>query len=308
MGTTSSTQYLEFFGVSTGGSTALTLFPAWATVLGVQNAKIRGVDLPLGDCLDEHRAAVLRLKQDSAVRGALVTSHKLTMVRAAHDLIDRLTPEARLCGEVSALYKRGHELWGHACDPANCGRAMQHIIGSDWWRKHPEAGILSLGGGGATVALLVHLLTQTRSRPRFVSVVEKRLDNLIHCQNVANNLCSSGMQLDFVHSGESSICDTLVADLPPHSLVINATGMGKDIPGSPVTGEARFPRGGAVWELNYRGERPFLHQARSQAQKQELIVEDGWHYFLYGWSSVMSLVFDTPLTSKRFEAFAEVSR
>ena len=41
--------------------------------------------------------------------------------------------------------------------------------------------------------------------------------------------------------------------LPAGSLVINATGLGKDRPGSPLTDHCKFPENGLVWELNYRG-------------------------------------------------------
>ena len=58
--------------------------------------------------------------------------------------------------------------------------------------------------------------------------------------------------------------DTLMGQLPPASLVINATGMGKDLPGSPITDGGLFPIGGVAWELNYRGELQFLRQALAQ--------------------------------------------
>ena len=301
-------QVFEFFGVSTSGSSAMRLFQRWMKALEIGQAVIRGVDLPLGQDLSHHRNAVLRLKRSPSVRGALVTSHKLAVVRAAGDLIDQLTPDAQLCGEVSALYKRGDQLWGHACDPENCGRAMQHFMGEDWWDRHPEAQVLSLGGGGATIAMLVHLLTQAPTMPQSVTVTEKRVDNLEHCQAVTGALESHGMPCNFVHTDDPKMCDILVSALPPGSLIVNATGMGKDIPGSPVTGHAMFPKDCVVWELNYRGDRPFLQQARAQAQERNLIVEDGWHYFLYGWSSVIGLVFDVPITPTQFDKFASASR
>ena len=98
-----------------------------------------------------------------------------------------------------------------------------------------------------------------------------------------------------------------MADLSPHSLVINATGMGKDLSGSPVTDGGLFPQHGAVWELNYRGERRFLQQAAHQSADRNLVVEDGWRYFLFGWSSVISLVFEVDLTPEGFARFAAVS-
>jgi shikimate 5-dehydrogenase len=67
-------------------------------------------------------------------------------------------------------------------------------------------------------------------------------------------------------------------------LVVNATGMGKDSPGSPLEGAAVFPRGGIAWELNYRGELGFLREAEAQRADRELTVADGWGYFIRGWA------------------------
>ena len=156
---------MEFFGVTTAQSSAMQLFPNWAQAMGVENVVLRGVDLPLPD---PWNGIARRWNPCVPIRllwGALVTSHKLAVVRAAEDLIDHLTPEAHLCGEVSALYKRQGALCGHACDPANCGLALRRILPDNWWERYPRAGILSLGGGGATVALMVYLLTQARQRP-----------------------------------------------------------------------------------------------------------------------------------------------
>ena len=72
--------------------------------------------------------------------------------------------------------------------------------------------------------------------------------------------------------------------------------MGKDRPGSPLTDGVRFPRHGLVWELNYRGDLEFLHQAEANAEQYQLTIEDGWRYFVHGWSEVVSEVFDIPLT------------
>lgn len=299
---------MQFFGVRTSGSLSMRLFPHWARVLGLREAALEGVDLPLGTGSARYRAAVLALRENAAVRGALVTSHKLGVVRAARDLIGRLTPEAELCGEVSALYKRGGLLWGHACDPENSGRAMDHFLGPDYWRRSADAEILSLGAGGATVALLVHLLVRARWRPRAVRVVDIREENLAHCRRLAEMLCPAGLQMQFILGADASSNDRLVGSLPPRSLVINATGMGKDLPGSPITDAARFPEQGAAWELNYRGERLFLQQARSQAERRELAVADGWHYFMHGWSSVMCHVYGVRLTDELFAEFCRVSR
>ncbi|MEZ4678949.1 MAG: hypothetical protein R2932_32515 [Caldilineaceae bacterium] len=58
--------------------------------------------------------------------------------------------------------------------------------------------------------------------------------------------------------------DQLLDRMPPGSVVVNATGMGKDRPGSPITDAALFPSNAVAWELNYRGDLPFLQQAQKQ--------------------------------------------
>jgi shikimate 5-dehydrogenase len=90
-------------------------------------------------------------------------------------------------------------------------------------------------------------------------------------------------------------------------MVINATGMGKDRPGSPITDDGVFPERGLAWELNYRGELDFLHQAERQASSRNLTVEDGWVYFLHGWSQVVAEVFHLELTPEMFAALDQAT-
>jgi shikimate 5-dehydrogenase len=98
-----------------------------------------------------------------------------------------------------------------------------------------------------------------------------------------------------------------MASLPRGSLVINATGMGKDLPGSPITGDATFPLDGAAWELNYRGELAFLRQARAQQATRRLRVEDGWLYFLHGWAQVLAEVLAVEIGPERFARLAHIA-
>jgi shikimate 5-dehydrogenase len=93
--------------------------------------------------------------------------------------------------------------------------------------------------------------------------------------------------------------------------VINATGMGKDSPGSPITDEVVFPDRGLVWELNYRGELQFLHQALKQRKRRELQVHDGWRYFIHGWTTVIEEVFDLTIQEdqlSRLEVLSDSER
>jgi shikimate 5-dehydrogenase len=98
-----------------------------------------------------------------------------------------------------------------------------------------------------------------------------------------------------------------LAALAPCSLVVNATGMGKDRPGSPLDPAARFPPRSAVWELNYRGELEFLRQARAQQRELGLRVEDGWRYFVVGWAAVIEEVFERPIAPAEIDRLSELA-
>ncbi len=101
--------------------------------------------------------------------------------------------------------------------------------------------------------------------------------------------------------------DALVTAAPAGSVIANATGLGKDRPGSPLTDAVVFPQGAYVWEFNYRGSLEFLHQAEAQEDDRALLVVDGWRYFIHGWSQVVADVFDLDLTPETVERLAEAA-
>jgi shikimate 5-dehydrogenase len=98
-----------------------------------------------------------------------------------------------------------------------------------------------------------------------------------------------------------------LAALPEGSLVVNATGLGKDRPGSPLPPAACLPRRSVVWELNYRGTLEFLAQAREQEAERDLTVVDGWRYFIHGWSQVIAEVFDLEMGPARVAELAKAA-
>ena len=85
------------------------------------------------------------------------------------------------------------------------------------------------------------------------------------------------------------------------SLIINATGLGKDRPGSPLSDAAVFPEDALVWEINYRGDLLFQHQAEAQAKSRNLTVNDGWMYFIYGWTQVIAEVFHQEILGEKLK-------
>ena len=80
--------------------------------------------------------------------------------------------------------------------------------------------------------------------------------------------------------------------------------MGKDRPGSPITNEGLFPLHSVAWELNYRGELDFLHQARAQAHQRDVQVHDGWDYFVASWADHIAEIFHLTITPQQFAQLA----
>jgi shikimate 5-dehydrogenase len=118
-----------------------------------------------------------------------------------------------------------------------------------------------------------------------------------------------GIDIEYVHCPAPEDNDRVVNMLTDRAIVINATGLGKDAPGSPITDEAVFPQDGMAWEFNYRGDLLFLDQAGAQKQQRNLHVEDGWVYFIHGWTRVIAEVFgiDIPTSGATFDKLSDIA-
>jgi shikimate 5-dehydrogenase len=247
---------------------------------------------------------VQHIKDDPLSKGALVTTHKIDLLAAARDLFDYLDPYAELCGEISCISKQDGKLCGHAKDPISSGLTWDGFIEPGHWAR-TNAEVLCLGAGGAAVAISVHAARQADFPQRFITVdiAQHRLDELKHI----HHKLACGIQFQYVLNDKPDYNDELMVSLPDGSLIINATGMGKDRPGSPITDGGLFPQNGLVWELNYRGELDFLHQAERQVAARHLKIEDGWVYFLHGWTQVVAEVFHITLTPELFDKLDEAA-
>ena len=296
-----------FIGVTTAKSSIMRVFPAWARHLGLKDAVIKGMDFPLHADPQAYREAVSFIKEDPLSLGALVTTHKLDLFKAARDLFDEIDPHARAMNETSCLSKRDGRLVCHAKDPISSGLAIDNFLPGDHFER-TGAELMSMGAGGSTIAITWHLMRPERGsdRPSRVVVTNRsqpRLDEIRHFHESLN----FGVPVDYVLADRPELNDEAMAKLKPGSLVINATGLGKDAPGSPLTDAGVFPERGIAWDLNYRGDLVFLDQANRQKAARHLQVEDGWTYFIHGWTQVIAEVFhiDIPTSGP---AFDEISR
>jgi shikimate 5-dehydrogenase len=298
-----------FIGVTTGQSSILRVFPRWAAELNLDPCRIVGVDLAPHAPTEDYRRVVGFIKADPLSRGALVTTHKIDLFHACRDLFDEIDPLADLMGELSCLSKRGGRLVASAKDPITAGLALDAFLPAGHFAR-TGAALFSMGAGGSTIALTWHLMHVRRGddRPSRVVVSNRspaRLDSLkrIHAA------FGFDVPVDYVLAPRPEENDRVMEGLWSGSLVVNATGLGKDAPGSPITDAARFPMGGFAWELNYRGDLVFLEQARAAAARTALTVEDGWVYFLHGWTRVIAEVFDVdiPTSGPSFDRLSDLA-
>ncbi|QAY74969.1 shikimate dehydrogenase [Agromyces protaetiae] len=299
---------MGFVGVDTRHSSIQKVFPLWADHLGLPSRELRGFDLPLDATDDAYVGVVEEIRDDPAQAGALVTTHKVRLFDAAGGLFDAVDDFGRACGEVSSISKRDGQLLGHAKDPITAGLALEAIIPDDYFAS-TDAEVVILGAGGSGVALSWYLAHRA-DRPRVVTLTALRQASLDHARTIHER---GGLDPELFRyrlldpADPAADASAFVSAAGAGAVVVNATGLGKDRPGSPLDDSVVFPERAVVWEFNYRGSLEFLHQARAQEAARSLTVADGWVYFIHGWSQVVAEVFDVPMTSGTVDELAAIA-
>jgi shikimate dehydrogenase len=296
-----------FVGVTTGKSSIMKVFPLWMKELGREDVIIEGIDHKIHDDPENYRKTVAQFKYDPLSLGGLVTTHKIDLFNAAREMFDYADPYAQICGEVSSISKRDGKLEGHAKDPISAGNSMDAIVPEGYFGR-TGGYVLCFGAGGSAVATLLHLISKKNpaDRPKKFVTVNRSLGRLEHMKEMVSNQVTD-IEVEYIQNEDPKVNDRLMAKMPPGTIVINATGMGKDTPGSPITNDGLFPLNGIAWEFNYRGELDFMHQAIAQKESRNLFVEDGWVYFLHGWTLVVAQVLHIDLTKELFQRLAKVA-
>jgi len=290
-----------FIGVTTTKSSIMKVFPLWMKELGREEVIMEGCDCKIHDDPEVYRKAVAQIKYDPLSLGALVTTHKIDLLTAARDMFDYLDPYAKITDEVSSISKLEGRLEGHAKDPLTSGASLDAIIEKGYFGK-TGGEVLSFGAGGSAIATLLHLINKKdkSDRPRRFTFVNRSQGRLDHAKEMVSSL-STDIEVEYIQNSDPVINDQIMEKFPPYSVVINATGMGKDTPGSPITWEGKFPMNAVSWEFNYRGELDYLHQSLAQVESRNVKVEDGWLYFVHGWTQVVSQVLHFDLTPELFD-------
>ena len=261
------------------------------------------------DMPENYREAVNFLKNDPLSLGALVTTHKLDLFQACKDMFDVIDPHATLMAETSCISKRDGQLICKAKDPISSGLSLDGFLPEDHF-ANTGAELFSMGAGGSTIALTWHLMQEIRgdNRPKRIDVSDRSWPRLVHIREIHESLgCDIPIEYRLVETAQDN--DDILASMAVGSVVINATGLGKDAPGSPLSDAANFPKNAIIWELNYRGDLVFLDQAKAAKAAQGIQIEDGWTYFIYGWTQVIAEVFsiEIPVVGDRFEAISRIA-
>lgn len=299
---------MYFIGVTTTKSSIMKLFPLWAEALGLENAVIKGIDIEIHANPEVYREVVDFIKNDELSLGALVTTHKIDLYNAAKDMFEYLDPYAQMFGELSSISKKGGKLEGYAKDPISSGLSLDAFVPKNYFKDHGGE-VFILGAGGSAIAITSYLFDTKRfgdNIPSKLIVGNRSLPRLEEIERLANEINPS-VPKAFHLTPQAEVSDEILKQLKPYSLVINATGLGKDRPGSPLTDNCEYPENSLVWELNYRGELDFMHQALKQKDAKKLHVEDGWIYFIHGWTQVIAEVFHIDITGKVFDECEKIA-
>ena len=292
-----------FVGVRTEGSAAVAAFPRWLQALGLEGG-LETIDLPLDSPGDAYRDLVERLREAPGVRGMVVTAHKARLFEEAAAALDELDDTARLCREVSVVRRSGDRLVGSAIEPRSTGSALAEIVPPSHWAE-TGGELLAFGAGGTTTALMVHLYAgDGTDAPSAVTLVDVRAER---AAALADSLARWRPGLD-VRTPSPGEAVAVLRGLPPGSLIVNATGLGKDTPGSPLPSPAPWPPGALVWDLNYRGDLGFLEDARRAEAELGLRLHDGWRLFLHGWSEALGCLLGRRLSPDELAALEQAAR
>jgi len=303
---------IYFVGVTTGKSSIMGIFPLWAEYLGLRDAEIKGIDFPLHAEPAAYRQAVEFIKKDPLSAGALVTTHKIDLFISCRDIFDEIDPFAQLMGETSCVSKASGRLVCQAKDPVSSGLALESFLPHNHWAR-TGAEVFVMGAGGSAIAMTWYLtlsdaVRETANRPSRIIISDRSQPRLTEIRRIHAG-SGVGIPVEYVLVSKQIENDAILNRLKPGSLVVNATGLGKDSPGSPITQAGQFPERGVAWELNYRGELLFLDQARTQKEERHLQIEDGWTYFLHGWTRVIAEVFhiNIPVGGPAFDHLSELA-
>ncbi|MBB3606382.1 shikimate 5-dehydrogenase [Mycolicibacterium sp. BK556] len=291
------TDAFAFVGVDTARSAVNGVFADWCAILE-REWILRHVDIPV-DAEPPAYEECLDLVSASEYVGGLVTTHKARIFDRCRDRFHYLEPICEVLGEVGILFKDETVLCGGVSDVVSGRHILSCILDQNESVSREYAVVI--GAGGAGLAAAWNLGVEGVGDFSSVVVVENsaaRVDRVLAI--IADWPCGRPVK---VVSSEAGFADDILSTLPMGGLVVNATGMGKDRPGSPIRSADCLPDHCIVWEFNYRGTLDMLRMATSVSPSKGVVTYDGFDYFACGWSVVMSRVAHSEWSPAVYERF-----
>ncbi len=212
-----------FVGVTTTKSSIMKVFPLWMEALERPDIVMEGVDHALHDDPEAYRQAVAQIKYDPLSLGALVTSHKISLLEAAEDMFDVLHSSATITGEVSCISKRNGQLVGHAKDPLTGGMSLDAVLGNRYFER-TGGHVLNFGAGGSGKAIALHLIQKDNpaDRPERFVMINRSEPRLAKFKEMVESL-DTNIQFEYILNNDPKRNDEILASMPEGSVVINAT-------------------------------------------------------------------------------------
>ena len=178
--------------------------------------------------------------------------------------------------------------------------------------------MLCFGAGGSAIALMLAMrldiagtLAARQSVLRtgpgargHLTIVGRDQESLGNVRAVRDRCGIPAGGVSLLLAADQEAAARCVEAAPPETVIINATGLGKTGPGSPLPDTAAFPPGAVAWDFNYRGPLTFLSRARQAG----VATEDGWDYFVAGWSAALAALTGTDLTPELLSRAAQSAR
>lgn len=298
---------MYFIGVTTTKSSIMKVFPLWAEALGLKDAVIKGIDMEIHADEEKYCQVVDFIKKDELSLGALVTTHKIDLYNAAKGSFGYLDTYAEMFEELSSISKKNGKLEGYAKDPISSGLAMENFIPENFWKDHGGE-VLIMGAGGSALAISSYLMKKEHGDniPSKIIITNRSQARLDSAKEKLDGM-HPDVQLEYYLCPSAEDNDEVMKNMKPYSLIINATGLGKDRPGSPLSDNCIFPENSLIWELNYRGDLKFMVQAQEQKAARNLFIEDGWIYFIHGWTQVIAEVFHVDIKGETLDRLEKLA-
>jgi shikimate dehydrogenase len=289
---------LIFVGPSASRSRIHSLCPALSRVLG-EDLVVASADMPANQAPTAYTSLLLDVLSRDEVAGGVVTNHKLQFFDAFLQLGFPVSSIGKKLGVVSVFRRVGNRFYGTAEEPYAVLPAIDKICRCRCMDYFREIVIFGAGGAGRaiTYAAAAHSSRYGVDRITVTDCDLHRIDGFRH-------LTCCGNLID-LHVARTHVNDRLLREAARGALVVNATGLGKDASGSPISDHVDFPADSAAWDLNYRGSLDFLRQAKSQPSRCHVSCHDGFDFFLFDWLEILSFIFRLNLAEEKIRVFIQ---